>query len=621
MRQMQVPNFATPVEGYKVYNRFRGVDYSADEAMIDDSRSPEAINLISDAGGSPEKRLGWRTLHRFDTGARVGGIFTFTHAGAMHLVVHCGAKLLRLVGEEAVELMDGLHEGRSRGFYFGGKLYILTGGDYLVYDGLLAKRVSEDAYIPLTSIARPPAGGGKSYERANLLTDWRKNNFVGDGTAKEFQTDAKAFEPGSTPRVWVGDEEKTAGFIADHEHGKIVFDAAPAASPNNAPNVIVQFQAKDTKNADKIRKCTCFATFGYGNENRVFLSGNADDDCMEWYSGLGDPSYFPDQNYIKVGSYAPVMHYLKYQGELLVVKKDNRQEATIWHHSAEMSDTGAVFPLREGVSGVGAVAQDASGMLRDDPVFLSPEGVFAPVNTYTMAKLERGLQCRSTRINPRLRRARGLSGAVATVWQGYYILCVDGACYVADANQNRDRDGYEWYYWEGVPATCFATESDDLYFGTDDGRVCRFNDDLIGEDGGLLMSAYTDDGAPIRWEWRSKLDPLGYPSRYKSLKKAGNSVQLKAFTRSSCEVLLRTERDFGVHKADLTVDILDFNDIDFSRFTFSTLKNHTIPFKAKVKKFLYLQIILRGEAPNEGFGILTATLRYGLGGYAKKRRT
>ena len=65
MKTMDVPAFTSPLEGYKVYEKFRGLDLLTDETQIDDSRSPWAVNLISDAGGYPDQRRGWRTLHKY----------------------------------------------------------------------------------------------------------------------------------------------------------------------------------------------------------------------------------------------------------------------------------------------------------------------------------------------------------------------------------------------------------------------------------------------------------------------------------------------------------------------------------------------------------------------------
>lgn len=39
----------------KKYERFRGVDFSTDPALVDDARSPWAPNMVADNGGMPEK--------------------------------------------------------------------------------------------------------------------------------------------------------------------------------------------------------------------------------------------------------------------------------------------------------------------------------------------------------------------------------------------------------------------------------------------------------------------------------------------------------------------------------------------------------------------------------------
>ena len=306
---------------------------------------------------------------------------------------------------------------------------------------------------------------------------------------------------------------------------------------------------------------------------------------------------------------------------MLLLKRDNRQEATIWNQTAEMNDTeGAIFPIKPASAGIGAVAPYSAANLLDDPLFLSPQGVFAPVTTYTMNRVERNIQRRSKRIDARLTKEKGLKNAFATVWKGYYILSINGHCYIADANQSRSEGGYEWYYWTGIPATCFATELDDLFFGTADGRLCRFNDDMVDEHGDLYMRAFNDDGRPVEWEWRSKMDDFGYPSRLKTLDKRGNAVHLMAFTNGKCKIIFRTEKDTGREAMTALVDRLNFGDIDFKRFTFNGLKDLTMVFKIKAKKFKRGQIILRGEDESEGFGIYSAAIHYILGEYGKARR-
>ena len=636
LKPISMPSFTQPAQGYKVYQKFRGVDFLTDETQIDDSRSPWAVNLISDAGGYPEKRLGWRTLYQLQDKARINGIWSFVIDGEKQMIVHSGDRLLKLRQEGSsstswgdgsaitvVVLKTGLNNDKSTGFYFNGDLWILTGKEYLHYDGNTAAYVEDEAYIPTTTIGAKPTGGGTSYESVNLLSKRRKNTFIPDGSATQFTVDTRKIDEGSTVKVWNNGSEITSGVSFNPQTGVVtVSPAPPKPAASGTATLTIQFDKTTQNAADKIKKCKIFTTFGINNSTRVFLSGNPDNPATEWYSGLKDATYFPDNQSIEVGtSDFKIVGYAKYQGELLVLKEDNRQEITIWNHTAETSENGtSIFPLKEGLNGIGAVGSYAIQTLLDDPLFLSPRGVFAPVTSYTYPNIQRSLKCRSERINPYLTKEKNLENAVSAVWQGYYILAINNHAYVADSNQDKSDGGYEWYYWDNIPARCMSTEDDILYFGTDDGRICRFNNDMVDIYGDRIMTAYSDDGQPIQWEWRSKLDSFGYPTRYKTLHKRGNGIQLKAFTRSSCEIWLRTEKDYGVKIDTPTADIFNFLDIDFNRFTFSGLDVQEILFKKKIKKFLFIQIQLKGKELNEGFGIYSAALHYNIGGYAKRKR-
>lgn len=639
LSRMNIPNFRMPFDGYKVYHKFRGVDFSTDDTQIDDSRSPWAVNLISDVGGYPEKRLGWRSLYRFADNCKINGIWFFNESGKQQLIVHAGSRLVRICKRDSTvfswldcddlyeqELLSGLNDDRSTGFYFNGDLWILTGKEYLHYNGDVVKNVEDEAYVPTTTINILPNGGGSSYESVNLLSKRRKNTFVTDGVTTDFFVDTKSIDRGSELRVWNNGEELTKDSKYDinynYSSGRVVIQPAPPRpAAAGTATLTIEFQ-KAVENAEnKIKKCKIFTTFGINNSTRVFLAGNPDEPATEWYSGLKDATYFPDNQRIEIGSQDfKIVSYVKYQGELLVLKEDNRQEVTIWNHVAEMSDIGtAIFPVKEGLTGIGAVGCYAVQTLLDDPLFLSPRGIFSPVTSYNYPNFQSSLKCRSERVNSYLTKEKNLEDAVSAVWQGYYILVVNDNAYVADSNQPKSDNGYEWYYWKNIPARCMNTYADILYFGTEDGRICRFNNDMLDHCGVRLMSAYNDDNEPIEWEWHSKLDCFGYPTRYKTLSKRGNGIQLKTFTNSSCEIYLRTERDFGIKVDTPLADTFNFNDIDFNRFSFCCLDIQEFIFKKKIKKFLFIQLQLKGKDLNEGFGIYSAALHYNIGGYAKRK--
>ncbi|WOC74133.1 hypothetical protein RX717_08840 [Intestinibacillus sp. NTUH-41-i26] len=639
-KPITVPDFSTARSATKNYRRFRGLDYSTDETQIDDSRSPRAVNVIADEGGAPERRWGWRTVYDFGENACVSGVFPFEGeitqaqgaAAGRAFLVHAGERLylLRLdadyayIEDSRTELLDGLKSGgRSQGFYMNGKLYILTGADYIVFDGTAAKRVTDDdAYCPLTSYQRKPTGGGEAYESVNMLCKWRKNRFVGDGSSTTYQLDVTDIDEGATPAAsyFITGESITVQSY-DAEKGTVTFASAPKA-PENAgtSNVEIKF-AKTTEDRNKILGCTIFAIYGLdGSSNRVFVSGNSAHGASEWFSGLDDPTYFPDINYSMVGSSDfPIMCYVKAQGELLIIKRDNRQEGTIWHHTGSMVNDVAAFPLKEGVPGYGAAARFSAANLNDDPLYLSPRGVYAPTTTYYNNMQVRQLYCRSRRVNRRLCKENGLAEAVSAVWRGWYVLVLpNGRAYVADGNQDRADNGYEWYYWEGIPAHVLRADEQTLYFGTRDGRICKFNDDLVTAENETLMRAYNDDGAAIHAEWATKLDAMGDLSMLKTMPKRGSALHLKSYARSKIQLWIRTETDSGKQYKTLLADRLTFEDIDFARFTFNTSVNTVIPLLIKKKKWKLIQIILISDAVNEGFGVYEIELRYEEAGEAKK---
>ena len=637
-RKVTVPDFTESEEGTKHYKRFKGLDYSTDETQIDDGRSPRAVNVIADEGGFPERRYGWRTLLRFaDADGKtvpVAGIFPYENDNDeenLTLIVHAGSKLYAVkldadykeVQNSRKELLDKLNSGgRSQGFYMHGKLFILTGEHYVVYDGKTAVHaVDDNAYCPLTSYQRKATGGGETYENVNMLCKWRKNRFIGDGTSTTYQLDVTGIDKDCTPTAAYLNGSAITVKSYDAEKGTVTFETAPSA-PENAgiSNFEVKF-AKTTEDRKKVLGCTIFAIYGMdGSSNRVFISGNREHAAMEWFSGLSDPTYFPDINYSVVGSSDfPIMCYLKAQGELLLIKKDNRQEGTIWHHSGAMLNNVATFPLKEGVPGYGAIAKYSSANLNDDPLYLSPRGVYAPTTTYYNNMQVRQLFCRSRRVNPKLCKERRLADAVAACWRGWYVLVIDGCAYVADGNQDKSDNGYEWYFWTNVPAKVLCSHEQALYFGTEDGRVCRFNDDLVDENNDIMMNAFSDDGAAIHTEWATKLDTMNTPMILKTMPKRGSGVHLKAYTRSAVEIWVRLETDHGTLMKRVTADRLNFHYISFERFPFGTVVNSIIPFLFKRKGWKAIQVILQSDTVDEGFGVHEVVIRYFIAKYAKRQ--
>lgn len=622
MPNLTTPKNITDIQLYrKRYNKFRGVDFSTDPTQVDDSRSPLCQNLISDLAGFPEKRLGWRVLEALDS--QINGIFYCVFAsGASAFIVHSGTKLYHWNGTDTtVEIATGMADSRSRAFSHGGKLYILDGTTYRVVTenaGFYTVQAVSDAacFIPTTVIGAPPAGGGTVFEAVNMLTPKRKNSMVGDGTSTVFHLDSAGID--NVSAVWVGGVLKTitTDYTVNLTDGTVTFTTAPE-SGNGVDNVVIEFSKPVAGYASKINRCTIVESYGYNNDNRFFFSGNPDYPNMDWQSGLDDPTYFPDTGYTKIGAdTSAIMGYLKQYDTMTVIKADNNQDAEIFLRTADITADGKpYFPVKQGAKGIGAVSKWCFASLRDDPLFLAKEGVFAIASTAVAQ--ERVLQDRSYYVNAKLTKEANLSEAVAEVWNGYYIVCVNGRCYVADSRQQTGRSkteqySYEWYYWTNIPARVMFEHDGALFFGTADGKLCRFNSDIN------TMSKYDDNGSAIVARWSTKAEDFGYLTRRKSLTKKGCGVMIKPYTRSSVKIYVATDKFHERMIRSGTMDIFDFSDIDFGRIDFNTLDAPQVkPFNTKVKKFVILQMIFENDAENEGFGVYGAEVQYAVGNYVK----
>ena len=179
----------------RIYANFRGADFRGEEINL--VRSPDCLNVWKDYKETESIRTRPALeLHKDFTDAIYG---IFFYGGKM--LVHSGSKLYKVENGVATELYSGLNESVSNAFIYENKWYFKDGKHYLQYDGETIGDVV--GYIPTTTIARKPMGGGTKYEDVNMLSDYRKNSFLADGISFSFFLDSMNIDDDFAPEVTI----------------------------------------------------------------------------------------------------------------------------------------------------------------------------------------------------------------------------------------------------------------------------------------------------------------------------------------------------------------------------------------------------------------------------------
>lgn len=634
MAKVTVPS--QPAPSTTIYGNLKGVDYSVDASQVKPNRTPDGLNMIPDESGNPEKRKGWNPL--FTTTDKVDNLWSFVLDGERYFLCSYGTTLQEftdtgLVGS-GYTLQD---DGKKVGFY----AQTPTESAFYVFDTDKIIKCTVTAgvlvfaevtyYTPLIIIARHPSnGGGVLYENINKLTRNRKERFlnVAGNAAKTFLCTSiidtnKAYSAKymDANGVW-----QTATIT--NVTGATVTLSADYQPIGSEDNIEIEYFATGSTTASQVCGCTKFARYNPETVDQIFVTGNPTTTYAQYvyYSDTGDPTYFPDQNYIYIGgSGTPIKGFLNVGENLAVIKSENAQEATVFFlyqttievpNTSGTTDKLTVFASRQTAAGVGAIG-DAMGVLVDEPLFLSKTGIYGivPAN-YTSEKVVKN---RSGFINARLSDESNLDEAVGCIWKDYFMVFVGSRVYILDGKQRaKDNDTgtywYESYYWENVPATCVMSYDEEIYFsGTvdTDNTVCKFYT-------ADATASYSDNGVAITARWSTPYDNDNGTQYFKTMQKKGTMCTVKAYAQSSVDIYISADGNPREFLSTTEVDMMSFSTVNFADFTFiSSSYPRDIFFKKKEKKYKRLQIILENKVLGEGFGVIEIVKSWYATRYAK----
>lgn len=432
-------------------------------------------------------------------------------------------------------------------------------------------------------------------------------------------------------------------------------DNVVADNPNASIMVVYNHTvAEDKATMQAFYETTRNANFSTGISNTMFVSGceSANYSSRVWWSEINNPLYFPDLNYIEVGSNdTSVMGLCKVGDYLGVVKQSKTTDTAIFLIYPTSFEDNTTYAVKQLSSGLGAYGKYTFNVLGDETLFLSPNGVMAIV---TGEDKDHKVQNRSYFVDGKLLKEPQIENAYSFVFDSKYYLAIGRRMYVLDGNQRNswgnDRTNlvYECYFLDNVPAECLVKYNDELYFSNDYG-LCKFKS---ASDENAYTDAFNEDetNVPVKARWSTIFDDDGAVNYYKTMQKKGNVISVLPNAPVRFLPVQITEEEFNADKTHYYI-----NDGGYVRCTEESVYDSTIIYfikdelhtkvyvkkdnkerveiqrqfgeateipselfvNKKFKKYKRLQFIIENNEA-EPFGVDSIIKQYTIGNYAKR---
>ena len=538
------------------------------------------------------------------------------------IVFACSTKLYKMTTAGTVtEIMSGLTANKGTFFLFNDILYYINGAQYVAWTGT-GSAAAVVPYIPVVVINRDPTTGGDANENYNRLGAGFTTWFDGDNTATAFTLPQTGLDATAvTAEVDGVAKTETTHFTVDRTTGIVTFTyGTPTTGTNN-----VKITAYKTSSAYEATIKGCEYAIAYGGElsgtfggTRMFF-GDYSSNYVYW-SGLNDPTYFPEQNFNLIGSIDDGLRGFGKQYDLLIIFKPNET----YSMGYSFNGTTASFPTKQLSSSIGCDCPYTIQLINNRLTWLtSYSGVCTLVSTEL--ENERNIQIISQNINGTVFRSGILSETVAnlrlatsTDRYGHYWLCVgtkawlwnyDIAPYVATGNPYEDGRKLSWWYFESINANCWSSNGDILYYGDrTTGKVVFFQSD------------FDDFGNAITARWKTALNDFEVPDRQKTAYELW--VTTRVTTYSVIDIYYYTDL---TGESDPIIDAIPAEAGSFSwdTFTWDTgtwdVINYLKTFKRKPKlnDIQVFSVEFRNDDAGKDLAISDLVVRYKLDGRVK----
>lgn len=613
----------SPARNTLIIDEFLGADFTNSPANIDDNKSPNCVNMIRNVPGNVRKRMGYSLEKAYTDEVNAINGYHYRHGDAEALV-HVGTSIYK--GDTA--LYASANNAISHSWQFNESLYIIDGLKLLKYDGTTVEPVEDNAYIPTLTIAKAPNGGGTPYEDFNLLCKGFTELFNGTESDTQYHMTFRDLDE-TTVTVQVLDsngdwQDKTeeTDFTVDRTNGIITFTTAPGVSPiTGEDNVSITAYRTVDGYSDRINKCSIGTRFGVnGAFDRLFIAGNPDYINYDWYSQQWDATYFPDTGYSNLGSSASaIVGYSIISNYLATHKDEMEQDLSIILREGDLVDSKPSFKIINTLQGAGAISKNSFNYLSTEPVFLTRSGIYAV--TAQDITGEKYAQNRSFYLDGKLLKEdiELLKNSFSIIYNDMYLLAVGSHVYILDGLQPIRTDKnmpystrqYVGFYCDNIPARCMWEYENELYFGTNDGKIYKFFNDKEA------VISYSDNGEPITACWETA--DLDGKLFYKNKTFRFLSVKLASAIATSLKIFAQKQGIWTFVKEDSTTGrYFSYQNLIYSKFTYScNATQRVFSTKLSVKKVDKARFKFENSELNEPFGLFSIALEYQESGNAK----
>lgn len=477
-------------------------------------------------------------------------------------------------------------------------LYFINGTDMKYYNGTTFGDVG--GYIPTVKISCTPAGVGEDFEPINMINDFRKVSFSGDGTSTTYTLPEKDITCYAN-QAWI-DGTSTNSWQYNGTNGTLTFTSAPGVGTDN---VVIQYKKNNVAAsvAQNIKKNKYAQKFGLADDTRIFLYGNSSAKNRIYFSDLGNgvpnAEYFPATNFIDVGSSNTAVTDISRQYDRLIVSKEDETYYLTYEAITDTTDeTIIAFPTYPLNKSHGMIAKAQGQVLDNYVTTIDNSGIVQWVNT--QSKDERNAQVISTRVNEWL-QSKDLTKAVTMDYQEEkeYWLAVDNEIMVYNYSNST-------FFLLKLPdkVRALTMYKGNIYMGTDK-AVMQFK-----------KSATTYNGTTVDAEWEGGF--YDFEAEYKRKTMRVLWITVKPQEKTYMKVNYVTDRNTGTTDKEAKKQTFSYTLWNYADFTYDA-NAQVKPFriKLKAKKFAFLKLIIKNDKPDYRLIVDSISIQKAYGGYVK----